>query len=204
MKKIKKILSYVVFWLIQCTWGAIMTTIGAIAALILIIAGYKPKTLGPTVYFEVGENWGGVELGGFFLCSKNSPLDTKYHECGHGLQNLIWGPLMPLVVCIPSAARYWLFMFNNQLKRALFIVILMVASVLLCTLGAWIFATIGGLKLIVILFEVLRIYFLLLVIWLHKVELPKFTETSMPSYYAMWFERQATDWGTKLYAKKED
>ena len=108
----KKILSYTVYWILQCTWGIIMTFIGAVAALGLIITGHKPKHMGPTVYFEVGEGWGGMELGGFFLCSKNSSMHTKYHECGHGIQNIIWGPLMPFVVCIPSAARYWLFNFT--------------------------------------------------------------------------------------------
>jgi hypothetical protein len=29
MKKVKKFLSYTVFWLIQCTWGIIMTLIVA-------------------------------------------------------------------------------------------------------------------------------------------------------------------------------
>lgn len=102
----KKIL-YVPYWLISLTWGGIMTFIGAVAALGLLVIGHKPKHLGPNVYFVVGKNWGGVELGAFFLTSAAGENTTKYHEAGHGLQNLIWGPLMPFVVCIPSAVRYW-------------------------------------------------------------------------------------------------
>jgi hypothetical protein len=200
----KKFLSYTVYWLLQCTWGFIMTFIGAIAALGLIIAGHKPKTMGPTVYFEVGENWGGVELGGFFLCCKNAGEHTKFHECGHGLQNIIWGPLMPFVVCIPSAARYWLFNFKTPIARAIYISCLMIAAILLTTSGACIFALIGGFKIIVILFEIIRLYFLSLVIWLNVFQLPQFHDGKQPTYNDVWFEDQATRWGTALYEKKED
>lgn len=204
MKKVKKFLSYTVFWLIQCTWGIIMTLIGAIAALGLILTGHKPKTMGPTVYFEVGENWGGIELGAFFICSKNESPVTKYHECGHGIQNMIWGPLMPFVICIPSATRYWLFRLDNPIKRALFVAGIMVAAILLTTSGACIFAMIGGFKAIVIAFEVIRLYFLSLVIWLNVFQLPQFYKNNYPDYDKVWFEGQATEWGTKIYGKKED
>ena len=200
----KKFLSYFVYWLIQCTWGLPMTLIGAIIALGLLISGHKPKHLGPTVYFEVGENWGGVELGGFFLCDKHSPLETKYHECGHSLQNMIWGPLMPFVVCLPSAARYWLFNFNSPLARAIYVSLLLLAGIVFSTSGAVIFALIGGFKTIVILFEVLRMYFISLTIWLNVFQLPQFYKNNYPDYDKVWFEGQATEWGTKIYGKKED
>lgn len=200
----KKFLSYFVYWLIQCTWGLPMTLIGAIIALGLLISGHKPKHLGPTVYFEVGENWGGVELGGFFLCDKHSPLETKYHECGHSLQNMIWGPLMPFVVCLPSAARYWLFNFNSPLARAIYVSLLLLAGIAVSTGGATVFALIGGFKTIVILFEVLRMYFISLTIWLNVFQLPQFYKNNYPDYDKVWFEGQATEWGTKIYGKKED
>ena len=38
------------------------------------------------------------------------------HECGHGIQNCIWGPLMIFVVCIPSATRYWYREFKYHRK----------------------------------------------------------------------------------------
>lgn len=200
----KKFLSYFVYWLIQCTWGLPMTLIGAIAALGLLISGHKPKHLGPTVYFEVGESWGGLELGGFFLCDKHSPLETKYHECGHSLQNMIWGPLMPFVVCIPSAARYWLFNLNSPLTRAIYVSLLLLAGIAVSTGGAVVFALIGGFKTIVILFEVLRMYFISLTIWLNVFQSPQFYNGKRPDYDAVWFEGQATRWGMKVYGKKED
>lgn len=203
MKKIKKIISYIVYWFIQCTWGFIMTFIGACATFGLIITGHKPKTMGPNVYFEVGENWGGVELGPFFLCSKGSSMHTKYHECGHGLQNLIWGPLMPFLICIPSAARYWLFNFNSPLKRAAYVSLLLLAAVTIFTGGAAAFVLIGGLKILVILCEILRMYFTLLTIWLNVSEVPKFYNNKRPAYDEVWFEGQATRWGAKMYEKKE-
>lgn len=202
MKKFKKIISYIGYWLIQCTWGFIMTFIGACAALGLIITGHKPKTLGPNVYFEVGEGWGGVELGPFFLCSKDSSMHTKYHESGHGLQNLIWGPLMPFIICLPSAARYWLYELTTPMKRAIYTAAILVGSLALCTLGAWLM-TFTGVKGLAIAFEILRIYFILLVLWLNIFQLPKF-QNGTPEYDSVWFEGQATAWGTKVYGKKED
>lgn len=200
----KKILSYVVYWLLQCTWGIVMTFIGAVVALILLISGHKPKTLGPAVYFEIGAGWGGLSLGGFFFCGQDSLMSTKYHECGHGIQNIIWGPLMPLAVIIPSAARYWLYNFKTPLTRAAYVACLMIAAVLLTTAGACIFAVIGGFKLIVILFELIRLYFLSLVIWLNVFQLPQFYNGNRPDYDEVWFEKQASDWGKKMYEKKED
>ena len=199
----KKFFSYLSYWLIQCTWGLPMTLIGAVIALCLIVSGHRPKHLGPTVYFEVGENWGGINFGGFFLCCRNSSIDTKYHECGHGIQNMIWGPFMPFIICLPSAARYWLFNFNSPIKRAAYISFLLLAIIFITTGGAVAFALIGGLKALVIICEVLRMYGVLLVIWLNACELPKFYHNS-PNYYAIWFEKQATRWGIKIYGKKED
>lgn len=200
----KKFLSYFVYWLIQCTWGIIMTAIGAVVALCLLVSGHKPKTLGPAIYFEFGEGWGGLSLGGFFFCSKDSSMSTKYHECGHGLQNLVLGPFMPFAVCIPSAARYWLYCLDNPVKRALFVAGIMVAAILLTASGACIFAMIGGFKAIVIAFEVIRLYFLSLVIWLNAFQLPQFYNDNYPDYDKIWFESQATRWGAKIYGKKED
>lgn len=84
-----------------------MSLIGAMASLVLLIIGYKPKKFYHIIYFEVGEDWGGLELGCFFICNKNSNLHIKQHEAGHGIQNIIFGPIMPFLICIPSAIRYW-------------------------------------------------------------------------------------------------
>lgn len=203
MKKFKKILSYTVYWLIQCTWGIVMTLIGVIAAFALLITGHKPKTLGPNVYFEVGENWGGINFGPFFLCSKDSSISTKYHESGHGLQNLIWGPLMPFVISIPSAVRYWLREMPTRLKKSIFNLIFLVASLILTTGLACITGLIFHWHWVTIGIEILRIYFTLISIWLTLFEIPRYNQGYVP-YDSIWFEGQATTWGTKIYEKKED
>ena len=95
------------FYLLSFTWGLPMTLIGCMVSLVLLIAGYKPKKYGYTWYFEVGNNWGGLELGVMFLTNKTPSTHTKNHEVGHTLQNCYLGPLTPFVVSIPSAIRYW-------------------------------------------------------------------------------------------------
>ena len=40
-----------------------------------------------------------------------------YHESGHGIQNLLFGPLMPFVVSIPSAIRYWYREYLMKVKK---------------------------------------------------------------------------------------
>ena len=97
----------IIFWFLSLTWGLPMTLMGAIVAFALLITGHKPKCFHHSIYFEVGENWGGFEAGGFFFTDKTPSLHTKQHESGHGLQNIVLGPLMPFVVSIPSAIRYW-------------------------------------------------------------------------------------------------
>ena len=110
MKKFKIILFYV----LSFTWGIIMSLIGAIVFLVLMCMGYKPKKYKHLYYIEVGEHWGGMELGCFFLTDKTPTEHTKLHEAGHGIQNIIFGPLMPFVVCIPSAIRYWYRIYSKK------------------------------------------------------------------------------------------
>lgn len=95
------------YYLLSFTWGLPMTFVGSVVASVLVLAGYKPKRYAYSLYFEVGRHWGGVNLGTVFVCQKNASIETKTHEQGHGVQNCYFGPLMPFVVCIPSAIRYW-------------------------------------------------------------------------------------------------
>lgn len=95
------------FYLLSFTWGLPMTLIGCVVALALLITGHKPKKYGYCLHFEVGNNWGGLNLGIVFLTGKTPSIHTKMHEHGHGLQNCYFGLLMPFVICIPSAVRYW-------------------------------------------------------------------------------------------------
>ena len=115
MKKING----VAFWILSLTWGLPMTLIGALVALALLITGHKPKRFHHFIYFEVGYNWGGVEVGGFFVVDKYASERTKRHEAGHGIQNIILGPLMPFLVSIPSAIRYWYFRYLVASKKKL-------------------------------------------------------------------------------------
>ena len=95
------------YYLLSYTWGFIMTFIGLVISLVLLVFKKKPQKYHRIYYFEVGEAWGGLEMGQMFL-TDNSPSETlKYHEYGHTFQNAILGPLFPLLVGIPSALRYW-------------------------------------------------------------------------------------------------
>ena len=97
----------VLFWILSLTWGLPMTLFGAVIALALLVMGYKPKRFYHFIYFEVGEDWGGMEAGVFFFVNKNPSVHIKQHEAGHGLQNIVFGWLTPFIVSIPSAIRYW-------------------------------------------------------------------------------------------------
>lgn len=103
----KKIVIYILYWIWSLTWGILITLVGIVAACGLMISGHKPRVFNPNIYFTVGKDWGGVNFGPIFITSKTDFDYVKYHESGHGLQNLIWGPLFPFVIAIPSAIRYW-------------------------------------------------------------------------------------------------
>lgn len=122
--KTKKILFGVMFWIVSCTWGIIMTTIGAITTvslnLIKVVGIWLGKDFeikthrnGCSFITEIGNNWGGLELGAFALCSNYSITNpqwfdhTRKHEFGHAIQHLYMGPLFVAIVAIPSASRYW-------------------------------------------------------------------------------------------------
>lgn len=96
----------ILFWILSLTWGLPMTFIGACIAFVLILKKKEAKRFHQFVYFEVGENWGGVNFGAFFFVSKGADIDTIKHEAGHGIQNTYFGFLQPIIgLC--SAARYW-------------------------------------------------------------------------------------------------
>ena len=197
-----KTLKTIGFWLVQCTWGIVMTSIGALVTLVLIICGRKPKTLGPVVYTTVGDWWGGLELGGFFICCKQSEngTSTRLHEAGHGLQNMIWGPLFPFVIGLPSAARYWVRNFHTQEDKNMFALCLFFITFALtigltAMFGFWLKIT-----WLAIITGALAVYSVILFIWLAGFEIPKYA-TKTPLYDDMWFEGQASRWGEKYFSK---
>ena len=192
-----KIAKIILFYFISFTWGIIMSLIGSVVCLGLIITGHKPKLFHHVVYFEVGENWGGVELGPFFLCCKGSGLHTKQHECGHGIQNTWFGPLMPFIVCLPSATRYWLREQPTQIRKQKFAKILfaIVAAfgLLLCLIP--IFTQVYWLFILPVF---VLVYDTIILLWLLLIEIPKY-ETKYPDYDSIWFEGQATKLGERYF-----
>lgn len=99
-------MNLVLFWILQLTWGIIMNVIGLGAFLVLVFSGHKPRRFHQSIYFVVGNNWGGVNLGFVTVVSKVSGESTLRHEHGHFIQNAMYGPLFPFIVAIPSMFRY--------------------------------------------------------------------------------------------------
>lgn len=142
MKTFAKVLSYIVFYLIQFTWGIVHNLIGLCLAIWMLITGHKPYCCGPYVYFYAPNLPGSID-GGIIYITSTLSAHTNLHEMGHGLQNLCWGPLMLFVIIIPSFVRFW---YRE---------------------------------------------------WYWKYKFPK-TGKALPDYDAIWFEGQATKWGTKV------
>jgi hypothetical protein len=95
------------FYALSFSWGIIMTLVGCVVAIALLVTGHRPKKWGHCFYFEVGKrNWGGMELGIFFLTNKNPSNRIRNHEHGHGFQNCAFGPFM-IVISLMSMCRYW-------------------------------------------------------------------------------------------------
>lgn len=101
----KLILKRIVFYVLSFTWGIITSLPGLLvisfSALFKRVHVYHGR-----LYAVWGKNWGGLELGPFFIIGENCE-NSRAHETGHGLQNIILGPLMIVLVSIPSCIRYW-------------------------------------------------------------------------------------------------
>ena len=95
-----------VFYLLQLTWGLPINIVGGIVALICLCRGIKPKKYGWNYWLECPVNFG-LNLGIFFIAPKNASKHVKNHECGHSIQNIYFGPFHFIVVCLPSALRFW-------------------------------------------------------------------------------------------------
>ena len=114
MGKAKRIAVAAAYWLLSCTWGLLLTIVGAIVTLVVLCLGGKPERNGPSVIIRIGKGWGGVSLGAFAFCEEDAGEFTKNHEFGHSLQNCILGPICPFIVDIPSAIRYWVYEYNRR------------------------------------------------------------------------------------------
>ena len=105
------------YYILNLTWGLIMTFIGAVGALALLLSGRRPFRNGGGWCFRIGKNWGGVSFGLFYFVDEIAPKHTLYHEYGHSLQNAIWGPLMIPIIAIPSGIRYQIFNWRSRHHR---------------------------------------------------------------------------------------
>ena len=113
------------YWFLQLTWGALLSIPGLlIAAFCILFLHGKPHKNGYSFIVEVGGNWGGINLGAVSLCggytTKCPDIEwfehTRRHEFGHSLQNIIFGPLQLFIDAIPSAIRYWYYVYKNPEK----------------------------------------------------------------------------------------
>ena len=107
MKRLALSLRPRLFLLLSLTWGLPLTLAGSLVALVCLLTGHRARRWGPCVYFEFPGSWGGCEFGLFFLTDGTRDDRLRSHELGHGLQNCLFGPLMPFLVTLPSACRYW-------------------------------------------------------------------------------------------------
>lgn len=192
MEKVKTAL----FWAWSCTWGIVMTLIGAIGALALIIGEQAPRVFHGRVYFQLGRGWGGVSLGAFFFLSTTSPGSTKQHEAGHTVQNLIFGPLMPFVVCIPSAFRCILRDCTFTGKKIVAGVV--TALVVAVSLTGSILGFSYGLTALGVVGLLMALYGGVIALWAFRREIPQYAGGAYVDYDAVWFEGDATRRGKKF------
>lgn len=86
--------------------GWLMSAIGSVVYWVLRQFGLAPKVYkGICEYFEIGNGWGGISLGYFFICDKQCSDYIKCHEVGHCIQNAVVGGATMLAYSIASAVR---------------------------------------------------------------------------------------------------
>ena len=124
MSKIKnKKLFLTLYWVLSFTWALPTTLLGGLVALGLLITGHKPKRYCCALCFPLGSDWG-LELGLFFIGSKDEDEELKQHEFGHHLQAcFLLGPLTLFVATIPSIIRFWIFSIPKPKYKWLFYVV---------------------------------------------------------------------------------
>lgn len=78
------------FYVASFTWGIIMSMVGLLIIAVLACMG-RVHVFHGRLYGVVGKNWGGLELGCFYVVSKScmNSNHVRGHESGHGLQNCI-------------------------------------------------------------------------------------------------------------------
>ena len=200
--RMKRVFKAAGYWLVSLTWGGVMTWLGAFIALGMLLTGHAPKKQGPNVYFEAGLGWGGMEYGAFFFVARDASERTRLHEAGHGIQNLVLGPLMPFLVCIPSALRYWMRNCKTLTGKRAFsgavclILALLGAAVLI---AAAVYGLSGGVWALFGVGLFLAAYAAALGVWMLAFEIPKYRHGAYVPYDGIWFEASATRLGEQYY-----
>lgn len=105
------------FYLLSLTWGLPMNLAGAFVAAAMLLTGHRPRRFGPCVYFESGNDWGGMDWGMFIVVNKGAGPRLLAHELGHAMQNCRFGPFMLFLVGLPSSLRYWSRRFSARFKK---------------------------------------------------------------------------------------
>lgn len=106
------------YWLLNLTWGSIMTAIGLVGFIGCMIVNIftrnkKVRFYKGAIVTYTGHYWGGVSLGPFLFIYTEAEKSWHEHrrmcehEWGHTIQNIVLGPLNLFLVCIPSFTRYW-------------------------------------------------------------------------------------------------
>ena len=94
-----------IFWMLSLTWGLPLTVVGLLTGAYLVLIGHKTQRFHAFVYFTVEGVNGGVNLGPVFVIGKGPSESIKWHEAGHGLQNVMFGMLFIPLIGIPSLIR---------------------------------------------------------------------------------------------------
>lgn len=198
-----KIFKQIMFWFLSLTWGIVMTLIGFVIMFILLLGNYEIKIFYHYLRMEVGRNWGGFEMGPIFFTDESPLLYTKQHEAGHGIQNIMFGPLMPFIVSIPSAIRYWFREQRTQKGKYIFCSILL-SIFLIIGLAFLIPGAITVTIWSIVIGSIIVAYTICLACWLFIKELPQYANNANVGYYDIWFERQANQLGQKYFPEDND
>lgn len=195
-----QLLKLILFYLLSFTWGIIVTAIGFAVSIIFLITGHKPSYVCGCFHFEIGKHWGTLTLGPFIFTHHNVDDVVMSHEFGHSIQNIIFGPVMILLVTIPSIIRTWLRKIRTYEGKWIFVLILFLACVLfscmMSTLGFFVCANLMK------VFNCVTVYMVPLFIWLLAVELPHYEhEGVVVPHTATCIERFASYLGNKYYIR---
>lgn len=95
-----------IYYLLQFTYGILMNAIGSIVFIIVVCFTHNVQRHYHSIVTITEHQFGGLSLGIFTIASSNSDYILN-HELGHSYQNIMFGPLFPFIVAIPSVIRYW-------------------------------------------------------------------------------------------------